>query len=502
MTTTSAVPAACAVVVPVIVVGFVVEMVSADPPTETVAPPWNAVPLIVTAVPPAVAPLVGAIELTVGAGATYVKQPAHAPLCASGFVTVTLTDPAAWAVVVPVMDVALIVETLSADPPNETVAPVWNPVPAMLTDVPPALGPLLGVTDATVGAATYVKQPVHVPVCESGFVTITLTRPLACAVVVPVMLVALTVETVSADPPSDTVAPAWNPLPATVTAVPPAAGPLFGLTEATVGAATKVKQPVQVPVCVSGFVTTTFTAPLACAVVVPVIVVGLTVATVRADPPKETVAPLWNPLPVRVTLLPPTAGPLVGVTELTVGGSARYVKQSVQVTLWPSGFVTVTFTVAGACAAAVPLTFVGVVEVTLNADPPSETVAPLWKPVPVIATVVPPAAAPVVGATCVIVGAGATYVKQPEQVPLCVSAFVTTTSTVPEACAVVEPVIAVGLIVATVRADPPKDTVAPAENPVPFTVTEVLPAVGPLDGVTDVTVGAATYVKQPAQLPL
>jgi hypothetical protein len=178
------------------------------------------------------------------------------------------------------------------------------------------------------------------------------------------------------------------------------------------------------------------------------------------------------------------------------------VKQSAHEAVWPSGFVSATLTVPGACAVVVPVMVVALVEATLKADPPSETVASAWKPVPVMVTAVPPAPAPVVGAIDVIVGAGATYVKHPEQLPLCVSVFVTRTSTAPDSCAAVEPVIAVGLIVATVRPEPPNETVAPAENPVPFTVTEVLPAVGPLFGVTDVTVGAATYVKQPAQLPL
>jgi hypothetical protein len=160
------------------------------------------------------------------------------PDCESGFVTRTFTVPVACAVVVPVMLVAETVDTVSAAPPSETVAPVWKSDPAMVTAVPPRLGPLDGVIDVTVGAATYVKHPEHVPVCVSGFVTVTVTAPAACAAVVPVMLVALIVETVSADPPNDTVAPVWKPLPFTVTAVPPAAGPLFGVTELTVGAAT------------------------------------------------------------------------------------------------------------------------------------------------------------------------------------------------------------------------------------------------------------------------
>jgi hypothetical protein len=83
-----------------------------------------------------------------------VKQPVQVPLCVSGFVTVALTTPAACAVVVPVMLVPLTVETVSADPPNDAVAPVWKPVPVMETEVPPGAGPLLGVTELTVGPAT------------------------------------------------------------------------------------------------------------------------------------------------------------------------------------------------------------------------------------------------------------------------------------------------------------------------------------------------------------
>ena len=50
------------------------------------------------------------------------------------------------------MLVALMVETVSAEPPNDTVAPAAKPVPATVTDAPPALAPLLGVTVLTVGA--------------------------------------------------------------------------------------------------------------------------------------------------------------------------------------------------------------------------------------------------------------------------------------------------------------------------------------------------------------
>ena len=38
-------------------------------------------------------------------------------------------------------------------PPKATVAPAANPVPEIVTDVPPAVGPEVGLTVLTVGAA-------------------------------------------------------------------------------------------------------------------------------------------------------------------------------------------------------------------------------------------------------------------------------------------------------------------------------------------------------------
>src|SRR5213596_2727004 len=102
----------------------------------------------------------------------------------------------------------------------------------------------------------------------------TLTVPVACAVVVPAMLVALIEDTVSGAPPSETVAPGWKSAPAIVTPVPPRLDPLDGVIDVTVGGATYVKQAPHMPVCASGLVTTTFTAPAVCAVVVPVMLVA------------------------------------------------------------------------------------------------------------------------------------------------------------------------------------------------------------------------------------
>jgi hypothetical protein len=69
-------------------------------------------------------------------------------------VTVTETAPAVPAGVVAVIDVLLTTTTfVAAVAPNFTVAPAAKFVPVIVTAVPPATGPLLGLTLLTVGAA-------------------------------------------------------------------------------------------------------------------------------------------------------------------------------------------------------------------------------------------------------------------------------------------------------------------------------------------------------------
>ena len=76
---------------------------------------------------------------------------------------------------------------------------------------------------------------------------------------------------------------------------------------------------VNVPVCVSGLVTTTLTAPAACAGVVAVIEVLLPKLTpVAAVPPIVTVAPDTKFVPVIVTGVPPNVVPDAGEIDVTV----------------------------------------------------------------------------------------------------------------------------------------------------------------------------------------
>jgi len=322
-------------------------------------------------------------------------------------VTTTSTAPAAWAGVVTVIVVGLTTFTpVPADPSKVTAAPGTNPVPEMVTGVPPAVGPAVGTMPDTVGGAIYVNPLVRVPYRVSGLVTTTSTAPAAWAGVVAVIVVGLTTFTlVPAVPSKVTVAPATNPVPEMVTGVPPAVGPLAGTMPDTVGGAMYVNSSANVPDCVSGLVTTTATSPAAWAGVVTVIVVGSTTFTpVPAVPPKVTVAPGTNPVPVMVTTVPPAVDPLSGEISVTVGGST-YVYEVVAV---PPGAVTVTTTVPEP-AGAVILIVVAVVPLMVAVLLPNVTVEPA-RLVPVMLTRVPPAAGPDAGEMPVMVGAAAVTV--------------------------------------------------------------------------------------------
>jgi len=213
-----------------------------------------------------------------------------------------------------VITVAVLVNTVALKPPTVTVA-LAKFVPVIVIVVPPATGPLDGLTLATVGAATYVNCVAAVT-GPPAVVTTTFCAPDPGGVVA-VITVALLLTTAAFKPPTVTVALA-KLVPLIVIDVPPATGPLDGLTLATVGAATYVN-------CVAAVtgppavVTTTFCAPNP-AGVVAVITVALLVNTVAIEPPTVTVA-LAKFVPVIVIVVPPVAGPLDGLTLATVGAA-------------------------------------------------------------------------------------------------------------------------------------------------------------------------------------
>src|ERR1700676_4126950 len=158
-----------------------------------------------------------------------------------GVVTKTSTVAAASAGEMMVMDVAeLTTRPVPAVVPNfTTVAPV-KPVPVTVTLVPPAVGPVFGLTPVTVGTGGAVKVNWSDGALTSevppGVVTKTSTVAAASAGEMIVMEVAeLTTRPVPAVVPNFTVVAPVKPVPVTVTLVPPAVGPVFGLTPVTVG---------------------------------------------------------------------------------------------------------------------------------------------------------------------------------------------------------------------------------------------------------------------------
>ena len=86
------------------------------------------------------------------------------PDCPSGFVTVTVTAPAACTGAVAVMlELLLNVTPIADDAPNFTVAPFAKFAPLIATTVPPFVGPLAGDNDEIVGAAACGCCTVNVP---------------------------------------------------------------------------------------------------------------------------------------------------------------------------------------------------------------------------------------------------------------------------------------------------------------------------------------------------
>src|ERR1700678_1272801 len=135
-----------------------------------------------------------------------------------------------------------------------------------------------------------------------------------------------------------------KPEPLIVTVVPPAPGPVPGLTAVTVGTPVYVKSSeVEVAEVPTVVVTVTATVPVPAGVEAAIEVELATVTPVAGTEPKSTIAPLMKPVPLMVTLVPPAAGPVPGLTAVTVG-TLVYVK-SVEVTEVPAVVVTVTATV-------------------------------------------------------------------------------------------------------------------------------------------------------------
>jgi len=152
VTTTSFAPAAPAGVTAVMEVAVATTLVAATPPTVTVALA-KLVPLIVIVVPPAVGPEIGLTLVIVGTGTSVYVKALVAVTVPPGVVTATSFAPAVPAGVIAVIEVALTTTTVvAATPPTVTALAPVKLVPVMVMAVPPDKMPVLGLTDAIVGA--------------------------------------------------------------------------------------------------------------------------------------------------------------------------------------------------------------------------------------------------------------------------------------------------------------------------------------------------------------
>ena len=177
----------------------------------------------------------------------------------------------------------------------------------------------------------------------------TSTAPAECAGVVARSCVSeSTVNEAAALPSKVTAVAPVRFVPWIVRMLPPAAGPAAGATVEIVGTrATYVNPPVRVAVP-PGVVTTTLTAPAACAGVVAVTwVAESTVNDAAAVPPKVTALAPVRFVPVSVTTVPPSVDPEAGATEAIDGGGTTNVNPAVFVAV-PPGVVTATSTAPAA----------------------------------------------------------------------------------------------------------------------------------------------------------
>jgi len=189
---------------------------------------------------------------------------------------------------------------------------VRGPLPAVAYD---------GFRLATDGPVTYVKPPVRVAV-PPGVVTTTFLAPAVPAGVTAVSEVALPTTTpVAGLPPiARVVSPAKNPVPVTVTAVPPAVVPEFGVIPPIDGAPRYVKPPASVPVPADVVTATSFGPAVPMGVTAVKDTALPTTTPVASRPPIVTVvAPATKPDPAIVTAVPPPSGPAAGVMPVTVG---------------------------------------------------------------------------------------------------------------------------------------------------------------------------------------
>jgi hypothetical protein len=215
-----------------------VKLVASFEPNFTAVAPVKPEPVMVTEVPPDVGPEAGEMAVTVGPAAVYVNLSADVfAEVPPGVVTVTSSVP------VPAGDFTVIwlsftTTRLVADVLSNftDVAPV-KPDPVIVTEVPPAAGPVAGEMAVTVGTVTYVNLSADdVADVPPEVVTVTSTVPVPAGDFAVIDVAVFHVI----DPdvlPNFTAVALPRLVPVIVTEVPPDVGPEAGEMAVTVGPA-------------------------------------------------------------------------------------------------------------------------------------------------------------------------------------------------------------------------------------------------------------------------
>jgi hypothetical protein len=121
-------------------------------PKLTVVAPVNPLPVKVTTLVPVTGPELGETPLTVGAGAKYVKvSELEVGLSPADVVTCTFTVPVPAGATAVIEVPEFTVNDVAGVAPKDTADAPVKASPVMVTEVPPAAGPVAGDTSVTSG---------------------------------------------------------------------------------------------------------------------------------------------------------------------------------------------------------------------------------------------------------------------------------------------------------------------------------------------------------------
>jgi hypothetical protein len=155
----STVAATCGGEVAIIVVSLITEKLAATVPKLTALAPVKFVPVMVTTAPPADVPELGLTAVTAGAEAALKVNRSPIPKAdvPAALTTEMSQVPAALGAVTAVIMVSeLIVKLAAAAGPKLTADAIVKPLPMIVTEVPPAVLPEVGLMLVTVGTGTAV----------------------------------------------------------------------------------------------------------------------------------------------------------------------------------------------------------------------------------------------------------------------------------------------------------------------------------------------------------